>query len=72
METGKIKIIKTDSENQLPIEGVTFQLKNADGKVVANATTNKEGIATFTSLLPGNYVLKEISTNAKYIISKQS
>ena len=71
METGKIKIIKTDSENQLPIEGVTFQLKNADGKVVANATTNKEGIATFTSLLPGNYVLKEISTNAKYIISKQ-
>lgn len=71
MGTGKIKINKTDSETSNPISGVTFQLKNQNGKVIANATTNNEGIANFSNLLPGKYTLKEISTNDNYIITKQ-
>ena len=68
--TGKIQINKTDSETSKPIEGVTFQLTKADGTVVANATTNSNGIATFSGLYQGNYKLTEISTNDNYVINK--
>jgi hypothetical protein len=68
--TGVIKINKTDSETSQPIEGVTFQLTTTDGTVVANATTNSNGIATFSGLYQGNYKLTEISTNDNYVINK--
>ena len=68
--TGKIKIIKNDAETNLPIAGVTFQLRKKDGTVVANATTNEKGEATFPNLYQGNYVLKEISTNDNYILNE--
>ncbi len=68
--TGKIKIIKTDSETNLPISGVTFQLSTKDGTVIANATTDSKGIATFSSLYQGDYVIKEISTDENYIINE--
>ena len=45
--TGVIKIVKTDDETHKAIEGVTFQLSKEDGTVIANATTNKDGITTF-------------------------
>ena len=69
--TGKIQINKTDDETKNPIAGVTFQLTKEDGTVVANATTNEKGIATFSGLYQDNYVLKEISTNSKYVLNKQ-
>ncbi len=68
--TGKIQINKTDSDTSKPIQGVTFQLTKADGTVVANATTNSNGIATFSGLYQGNYKLTEISTNDNYVINK--
>ena len=67
--TGVIKIVKTDDETHKAIEGVTFQLSKEDGTVIANATTNKDGIATFSSLYRGKYILKEIETNEKYILN---
>ncbi len=70
--TGKIKIVKTDSETNLPIQGVTFQLTKKDGTVIANSTTNDEGIATFSSLYQNNYILKEISSNDNYILNETS
>ena len=68
--TGRIQINKTDSETSQPIEGVTFQLQKVDGTVVANATTNAEGIATFSGLYQDNYKLVEIDTNENYVINK--
>ena len=68
--TGKLQINKTDSETSKPIEGVTFQLTKADGTVVANATTNSNGVATFSGLYQDNYKLTEISTNDNYVINK--
>ena len=68
--TGKIQINKTDSDTSKPIQGVTFQLTKADGTVVANATTNSNGVATFSGLYQDNYKLKEIATNDKYVINK--
>ena len=67
---GVLKINKTDSETSKPISRVTFQLLKQDGTVVANATTNENGIATFSGLYQGNYKLKEIATNEKYVLNK--
>ncbi len=67
--TGKIKIIKNDVDTNQPIQGVTFQLTKQDGTVIANATTNENGEATFPNLYQGTYVLKEIATNDNYILS---
>ena len=67
--TGRIQINKTDGETSKPISGVTFQLTKKDGTVVANATTNEQGIATFSGLYQNDYVLKEVSTNEKYILN---
>ena len=69
MNTGKIVINKTDSENSKTIEGVTFQLQKQDGTVVASSTTTKNGVATFSNLLPGKYKLKEISTSKNYVLN---
>lgn len=70
--TGKIKIVKNDMDTNKPIEGVTFQLSKKDGTVIANSTTNSNGESTFTNLYPGSYVLKEISTNANYILNEKA
>ena len=40
-----------------------------DGTIVANATTNISGIATFPNLYQGNYILKELATNENYILN---
>ena len=69
--TGMIAINKTDDETSQPIAGVTFELSKEDGTVVANATTNEQGIATFSALYQGKYILKEVSTNEKYILNEQ-
>ncbi|MBR3003080.1 MAG: Cys-Gln thioester bond-forming surface protein [Clostridia bacterium] len=66
---GKIQIHKTDIDTKTPIEGVTFELSKEDGTVISNATTNKDGIATFTGLYPAKYTLKEIETNKNYVLS---
>ena len=70
MNTGKIQINKTDDETKEPIANVTFQLLKQDGTVLANATTDKNGVATFSSLYEGSYILKEIATNDRYILNE--
>ena len=67
--TGKVQVIKNDAEiSSTYIEGVQFQLLK-DGKEVARATTDSQGVATFTGLYQGHYQLKELVANPKYIIS---
>lgn len=70
LNTGKIRIIKQDSETKQAVQGVTFSLSKSDGTVIANSTTNEDGIATFSSLYRGKYILKEVSTNEKYILNE--
>ena len=67
--TGSIQINKTDKETSEPISGVTFQLTKEDGTIVANATTDEKGIATFSGLYQDNYKLKEIATDKNYVIN---
>lgn len=68
--TGKVQVIKTDDETFKPIENVTFGLYKKDGTEVARATTNSKGIVEFKNLYQNSYVLKELSTNNNYILSK--
>lgn len=42
---GKIAIYKTDSVTKAPLEGVTFELRDKDGKKLAELVTDKKGYA---------------------------
>ena len=55
--TGRIQVNKTDDETKQPIAGVTFQLSKKDGTIIGNATTNENGIATFSGLYQSDYIL---------------
>ena len=68
-DKSKIKIEKVDEDTKEPISGVTFQLKDEKGTIIQNATTNTEGIATFSKLKPGKYIISEVSTNDNYILN---
>lgn len=64
----KIIINKTDEDTGETISNTTFQLCKLDGTVVANATTNSKGVAEFNNLYQSTYIVKEISSNDKYIL----
>lgn len=66
---GNLKINKTDSETSAPIEGVTFQLLNSSGTVVASGTTNSKGELAFNNLRVGSYKLKETATHSNYVLN---
>ncbi|MCI8587243.1 MAG: Cys-Gln thioester bond-forming surface protein [Clostridia bacterium] len=67
--TGSIRINKSDSETLKPIANVTFQLANEDGTIVSTAITDENGVAVFNNLYAGNYKLKELATDDKYILT---
>lgn len=66
-----IPIIKTD-ENGNRLEGAKFQIKNEEGKVVNEGTTNLNGIYNIEGIQEGIYTLEEIETPAKCIVQTYS
>ena len=65
---GGLKIIKVD-ENKVPLEGVKFEILNANKKVIDTIVTNKEGIAETTAKLTvGTYYYREIAAPNNIII----
>ena len=56
---GHLKINKTDKDTSEPVSGVTFQLLDESGKVVASGTTDTRGELSFRDLRIGKYQLKE-------------
>ncbi len=69
--TGKIEVTKVDDETNAKIQGTTFQLCKTDGTPIASATSNSNGIATFSNIYQGNYKIREISTPDNYILNSQ-
>jgi LPXTG-motif cell wall-anchored protein len=67
---GQIKIIKTDGTTKTPLEGVVFELKDADGNILAELTTDKDGIALTDELLYGKYTVTEKSTGEAYLLDE--
>src|SRR6476660_769990 len=61
--TGNIKLIVLNDE-RLPAENITVQLlKIQDSSLVKVAITDKEGLALFENIKPGNYHLKMSAIN---------
>jgi LPXTG-motif cell wall-anchored protein len=65
---GQIKVIKTDGTTKTPLEGVVFELKDADGNVIAELITDKDGVALSDELVYGAYTLTEKSTGEAYLL----
>lgn len=70
--TGKIQIKKISEETSQPIENVTFELLDLNDEQLGKATTDKEGIANFEGLYPGNYKIREVTTGEQFILNTES
>lgn len=69
---GTIKVKKVDADDKTKVlEGVVFVLKQGD-KIVAEAKTDANGVATFTDVLHGTYTLAEKSTIDGYVLSDET
>ena len=71
-QKGQIEVYKVDKENvKQKLEGVIFEVLDENEKRVETIITNEEGYAITSRLPIGDYYLKEIKTNNKYILSKE-
>ena len=48
-----------------------FELSKSDGTVIGTSKTDSNGYATFSNLYQGTYNLKEISSNANYVLNSE-
>ena len=65
---GQIKVIKTDGKTKVPLEGVVFELSDADGNVISELTSDENGFAVTDELLYGKYTVVEKSTLIEYVL----
>lgn len=63
---GYIRVVKTNSLDQMPIAGVQFDIYQ-DGEVVASMTTDEKGVAVSPALPKGEYTVREYETPVGYI-----
>ena len=68
---GKIKLVKVDQDDQ-PVSGATFELKDTTGKSYGQVTTGDDGIITFYKVPQGQYILEEVSAPQGYTITEKS
>ena len=66
-QKAEIKLIKKDLTTGAVLEGASFTVKDSDGKVVSNVTTNKNGEAKIQGLGTGKYVLEETKAPDGYV-----
>jgi len=67
-DTGAIKIVKTAADTGKPLAGVTFQIKDATGRIVATGATNVQGIFG-ADLPPGRYTVHELQAVNGYLLA---
>ena len=68
---GNINVVKVDEEDNL-LSNAEFTLYDLEGKVVQTAVTNKNGLATFTDIIYGEYEVKESKAPEGYNISNEA
>ena len=66
--TGSIEILKVDADTKKPLAGVVYRLFDAEGKKIADGTTDANGKVTFDNLKPGSYSYQEISAPSGYVV----
>lgn len=67
---GALTITKVNEQNK-PLKGATFVLKDKDGNVVGTAETGDDGKITFENLEWGNYQLEETKAPEDYRLLKK-
>lgn len=68
---GEIVVTKKSSDGIL-LKGTVFELLNSAGSIVATATTAANGKATFASLQPGTYTVREKTPSQGYKLAATS
>ncbi|MBR3099652.1 MAG: hypothetical protein IKH18_08810 [Clostridia bacterium] len=71
LKLGEITVTKK-SDDGILLKGTVFELLNSSGSVVATATTNAKGVATFASLQPGTYTVREKTASQGYKLASAS
>lgn len=67
---GQVEIIKTDKEdNSIKLQNVEFQILDKEYNIVTTLKTDKNGYAISKKIPVGEYYLKEIKTDSKYILN---
>lgn len=69
--TGRIQVKKINEETSQPIENVTFELLDLDEQQLGIAITDKNGIANFEGLYPGDYKIREVKTGEQFILNSE-
>lgn len=71
---GQIEIIKVDKEdNEVRLEGVTFEILNSSGEVVDTIITDNEGKALSNRLsIYDEYTIREKETLKEYVLSEET
>lgn len=68
--TGDIEVIKVDYKDGSPVADATYGLFDLNGDVVTEVKTNEKGIAKFSDIALGDYVLKETVSPKGYLIDE--
>lgn len=69
---GQVEIYKTDEENNnIKISGVEFEILDINNNIVDKIITNKNGYAITKRLPVGEYYLKEIKTDKRYVLNDE-
>ena len=65
------EFIKVD-EDGCPMEGVKFALEDEDGNTLRELASSEDGIVHVDDLKPGVYVIREIETQAGYLLTEET
>ncbi|HEL0567464.1 TPA: Cna B-type domain-containing protein, partial [Streptococcus equi subsp. zooepidemicus] len=69
--TSKIKIVKVDRDNEeTRLKNAKFRVTKKDGSTSFDMTTNDNGEAISTQLIPGEYIIKEIESPLHYLLDE--
>lgn len=67
---GSLKIVKVDSFNNTPLEGVGYRLFNSDGEQISEGYTNENGELVFEGLRYGEYSYQEFKAPEGFVLDE--
>lgn len=70
-DEGALTVEKVDATTKKPLAGAKFALFTKDHQIVDEETTGADGLAHFTKLDSGDYVVKEIAAPSGYTINNK-
>ncbi len=69
--TTKLTIQKVDAETKQPLSDFEFSVTNVKTKTIKKFITDSEGLIQISSILPGEYVIKEEKGQNDYVLNEE-